>query len=167
MSSQIKHIRTYRSGKQTIAGSKIDSPAWYKHLYKDNQGIFYRGISNGKGLGIGMLGDGIYLTWSRKMAQAFSTISEEENRGKPELETYKVAPNLKLLDWQSNEMWRIRKKLGAMSPWETVTDRIFIRFLTYEVKKLGYDGVISDNLAEGMVIFDARNVNIIKKEAVI
>ena len=45
----------------------------WDYMYKKNKAVFYRGeSSSGKGMGFGMLGLGIYLTWSESMAQKFA-----------------------------------------------------------------------------------------------
>ena len=45
----------------------------WDYMYKKNKAVFYRGESStGKGMGFGMLGLGIYLTWSDSMAQKFA-----------------------------------------------------------------------------------------------
>ena len=51
----------------------ITEASLWDYLYKKNKAVFYRGqASSGKGMGIGMLGLGIYLTWNESMAQAFA-----------------------------------------------------------------------------------------------
>ena len=48
-------------------------------MYKKNNAVFYRGESSAeKGMGFGMLGLGIYLTWSDSMAQKFA---DKQTRG--------------------------------------------------------------------------------------
>ena len=58
-----------------------------------NSGIFYRGTAGeGKGTGLGALGNGVYLTWTEGMAKAFA------DRVGGEVKKYKVKPGLKMAD---------------------------------------------------------------------
>lgn len=142
-----------------------DKAKFYAPLYKKNNGIFYRGVSNNKGVGASVLGDGKYVTWDKGMAEAFAKISHEENKGEAIVESYKLDKDLKLLDAQSKTMGDIRKNLGV-SPYDKVSDPMFARILTHDIKEKGYDGVISDDKADGVVIFDKTKMRKIKEEKV-
>ena len=41
-------------------------------------------------------------------------------------------------------------------------DPMFAKAITYEMKKMGYDGVVSDDRIEGLVIFDDKKVKKVK-----
>jgi len=129
-----------------------DQAVFYDSLWDNNKGIFYRGTANGKGLGVGVLGHGTYVTWKKGMAEAFAEISAQQTKGTPRVEEIKLSKDLKLLDAQSKTMFDIKKKLGV-SPFEKVGDPFFARVLTEEIRKLGFDGVISDKVADGIVVF--------------
>jgi len=47
-------------------------------------------------------------------------------------------------------------------PWEWSRNKQFSMFLTGELKQLGFDGAYSDNPAEGIVVFDQKNVKLVK-----
>ena len=129
----------------------------WDYMYKKNKSIFYRGqASSGKGMGIGMLGLGIYLTWSETMAQSFA---KKQSRGV--VQTFKVKRGLKMADNTSNDFAKAMANLGR-KPWEWSHSKEFSGFLTGELKQLGYDGAYSDNPAEGIVVFDKKNVKEIK-----
>ena len=129
----------------------------WDYMYKTNKGIFYRGqSSSGKGMGIGMLGLGIYLTWSESMAKAFA---KQQSHGI--VETYEVKKRLKLADNTSNDFAKAKKNMG-LKPWEWSQSKEFSSILTMELKQMKYDGAYSDNPAEGIVIFDKKNVKEIK-----
>ena len=129
----------------------------WDYFYKTNKGIFYRGQSStGKGMGIGMLGLGIYLTWDESMAQSFA---DRQTRGV--LKTYSVKKNLKMVDNTSKDFATAMANLGR-KPWEWSHSKEFSGFLTGELKQMKYDGAYSDNPAEGIVIFDKKNVKEIK-----
>ena len=126
-------------------------------MYKKNKAIFYRGqSSSGKGMGFGMLGLGIYLTWSESMAQKFA---DKQSGGI--VQTYKVKKNLKMADNTSKDFAKAMAALGR-KPWEWSHSKEFSGFLTGELKQLGYDGAYSDNPAEGVVVFDKKNVKEIR-----
>ena len=56
----------------------VEASLW-DYMYKKNKAVFYRGQSStGKGMGFGMLGLGVYLTWSESMAQQFA---KKQTRG--------------------------------------------------------------------------------------
>ena len=126
-------------------------------MYRKNKAIFYRGqSSSGKGMGIGMLGLGIYLTWSDSMAQKFA-----DKQTKGVVQSFKVKRGLKMADNTSKDFAKAMANLGR-KPWEWSHSKEFSGFLTGELKQLGYDGAYSDNPAEGIVIFDKKNVKEIK-----
>ena len=129
----------------------------WDYFYKTNKGVFYRGQSStGKGMGIGMLGLGIYLTWDESMAQSFA---DRQTRGV--LKTYSVKKNLKMVDNTSKDFVQAKKNMG-LKPWEWSQSKEFSMVLTSELKQMKYDGAYSDNPAEGIVIFDKKNVKEIK-----
>ena len=126
-------------------------------MYKKNKAVFYRGeSSSGKGTGYGMLGLGVYLTWSESMAQKFA---DKQTRGV--VQSFKVKKGLKMADNTSKDFAIAMKNLGR-KPWEWSREKQFSQFLTGELKQMGYDGAYSDNPAEGIVIFDKKNVKEIK-----
>ena len=142
-------MKTY---KQFIAEGSL-----WDYMYKKNKSIFYRGQSStGKGMGIGMLGLGIYLTWSESMAQQFA---KKQTRGV--VQSFKVKRGLKMADNTSKDFAIAMKNLGR-KPWEWSREKQFSQFLTGELKQLGYDGAYSDNPAEGVVVFDKKNVKEVK-----
>ena len=135
----------------------ITEASLWDYMYKKNKGVFYRGqSSSGKGMGFGMLGLGIYLTWDESMAQAFAG-----KQTKGVVQTFKVKKGLKMADNTSNDFVQAMKNLGR-KPWEWSHSKEFSGFLTGELKQMGYDGAYSDNPAEGVVIFDKKNVREIR-----
>jgi len=147
--------------KTRFKSSLKDKARFYEPLYKKNKGVFYRGVSGDKGVGVAALGEGKYVTWDREMAEAFAKISKEEHGGTPTVEAYKVDKDLILLDAQSKTMVDIKKSLGVKS-YDKISDPMFAKALTYEIKEKGYDGVISDDKADGIVIFDDTKLHKIK-----
>ena len=135
----------------------LQEASLWDYMYKKNKAIFYRGqASSGKGMGIGMLGLGIYLTWSESMAKAFA---KKQSQGI--VQTYEVKKRLKLADNTSNDFAKAKKNMG-LKPWEWSQSKEFSSILTMELKQMKYDGAYSDNPAEGIVIFDKKNVKEIK-----
>ena len=135
----------------------ITEASLWDYLYKKNKAVFYRGqASSGKGMGIGMLGLGIYLTWNESMAQAFAG-----KQTKGVVQTFQGKKGLKMADNTSNDFVQAMKNLGR-KPWEWSHSKEFYGFLTGDLKQMGYDGAYSDNPAEGVVIFDKKNVKEIK-----
>ena len=133
---------------------------WFRGVHSRNKGLFYRGARGtgpNDGSGLGALGNGVYLTWSKPMAEFFA------QRSGGQVYTYKVPSNLKLLDAQSEEMADIKATFG-FAPHEYSNDPGYSRAITREVKALGYDGVISDNQADGLVVFNPREVKIVEDE---
>ena len=141
---------------ENVSESEAD---FYQHLYKQEDGQFYRGEGKGgKGLGLGALGKGIYLTWTESAANAFSIHHGADG----EIVKYKVKPGLKIADYQSKEVSDIKAKMG-FQPWEYSGDQMYSAILTMDLKEAGYDGVVSDKAVEGLVIFDASNVTRIEE----
>ena len=126
-------------------------------MYKKNKAVFYRGqASSGKGMGIGMLGLGVYLTWSESMAQSFA-----KKQTKGVVQTFKVKRGLKMADNAGKDFATAMANLGR-KPWEWSHSKEFSGFLTGELKGMGYDGAYSDNPAEGVVVYDKKNVKLVK-----
>ena len=103
-------------------------------------------------MGFGMLGLGIYLTWSDSMAQKFA---DKQTRGV--VQTFKVKRGLKMADNTSKDFATAMAALGR-KPWEWSRSKEFSTFLSVELMQMGYDGAYSDNPAEGVVVFDKKNV---------
>jgi uncharacterized membrane protein (UPF0127 family)/shikimate kinase len=142
--------------EETLDEALAGEAVWYANLHRQQKGIFYRGakaVGRDKGLGWGALGKGLYLTWQKGMAKFFA------DRGNGEVFTYKVAPRLKILDYSSKEMAEIKEQMG-FKPWEYSDDPMYANVITNAVKKLGYDGVVSDNPAEGLVLFDGKKAEL-------
>jgi hypothetical protein len=145
---KMKHYsrRSDRERRAMFARMK-DTAKFWPSLYKKNKGRFYRGTSGGKSQGFGALGAGLYVTWEKGIAKAF---------GK-DVATYELPKDLKLLDAQSKTFIDLKAKMG-FKPWEYSDDPTYARALKMMVEKKGYDGVISDELAEGLVVFDDKKV---------
>ena len=142
-------MKTY---KQFIAEGSL-----WDYMYKKNKSVFYRGqSSSGKGMGIGMLGLGVYLTWSESMAQKFA-----DKQTKGVVQSFKVKRGLKMADNTSKDFAKAMAALGR-KPWEWSHSKEFSGFLTGELKQLGYDGAYCDNPAEGVVIFDKKKIKEVK-----
>ena len=150
-------MKTYKQFLYENFPRQLLEASLWDYMYKKNKAIFYRGqSSSGKGMGIGMLGLGIYLTWSESMAQSFA---KKQSRGV--VQTFKVKRGLKMADNTSNDFAKAMANLGR-KPWEWSQSKEFSGFLTGELKQMGYDGAYSDNPAEGIVIFDKKNAKEIK-----
>ena len=137
------------------------SPNWYKGLYKHQKGIFYRGEdpkTRKSGAGLGALGTGIYLTWERDTALAYANLSRAGTMAGVVVE-FKVPANLKLADSKGEDFLSVLEKMGITG---YSADPMFAKALTFELKKMGYDGVVSDDKIEGLVIFEPRKVKKIK-----
>jgi len=152
LASKERHVASVRVGG-------LDGEAkFYRGLHRRNKGIFYRGArgtGKGQGSGVGALGEGLYVTWDRYMAEAFATMSGGE------VFEYELPANLKLLDAQSPVMGGIREEMG-FKPWEYSDDPMFARIVTIEAKQRGFDGVIGDQVAEGICVFDPRKAKLVK-----
>ena len=46
----------------------------------------------------------------------------------------------------------------GFEPWEYSNDPMFAGMMTMMAKEKGYDGVVSDKEADGIVIFDTANI---------
>ena len=137
----------------------MSEAAFYPPMHSRNQGIFYRGargIGAKQGSSLGALGRGIYLSWDKGMAGAFARMVDGQ------VYAYRVAPGLKLLDAQSDEMAEIKASMG-FAPHEYSDDPMYTTVITNGVKALGYDGVISDKLAEGLVLFDPTQAQLMEE----
>jgi hypothetical protein len=134
--------------------SRIVENQLWDNLMDRNDGVFYRGqrsSGRGGGTGLGALGNGVYLTWSSSMADFFA----KEVDG--EVKEYRVKPGLKMADSAGADFGEIKQSMG-FQPWEYSDDPMFGGMLTMGLKDKGYDGAVSDNQAEGIVIFDPKNV---------
>ena len=135
----------------------VKSPNWYKSLYRKQKGIFYRGEdpkTRKSGAGLGALGTGIYLTWEESIAKAYANLGS-----KGVVVEFKVPANLKLADSKGEDFLSVLEKMGITG---YSADPMFAKALTFELKKMGYDGVVSDDKIEGLVIFEPRKVKKIK-----
>ena len=129
----------------------LENQLW-DNLMTKNKGVFYRGTAGeGKGTGLGALGNGVYLTWTEGMAKAFA-----QHVGGV-VKKFKVKPGLKMADAQGPEIIAIKKNMGFES-WEFPNDPMFGAMMTMELKDKGYDGAVSDKPADGIVIFDPNNI---------
>ena len=123
-------------------------------MYKKYNGTFYRGVSSkGSGVGLGALGIGIYVTWTESMAKTFAKHHGIDG----EVKKFQVKRGLKLVDVQDQDFAEVKKKMG-FEPWEYSDTFGYASSLTKELKKLEYDGVVSDKVVEGILIFDKKNV---------
>jgi hypothetical protein len=134
---------------------------FYRPINIKNKGVFYRGTAKGRGVGTGALGKGVYITWDKGAAEAFSRISAQKNKydlSSAKVTKYKLPKDLKLLDANSKTMQNIKVKLGV-APRDKVGDPIFATALRREILKKGkYDGVISDDKYDGIVIFNEEKL---------
>ena len=131
---------------------------WFKGLHAGNGGRFYRGARGtgaGCGSGLGALGRGIYLTWDEGMAEWFA------ERSGGTVYTYEIDAGLNLLDSKSAVMAEI-KAIYGLALHEYCDHPGYSDAITREVKARGYEGVISDNVAEGLVIFDASQARLLE-----
>ena len=127
-------------------------------MYKKYKGTFYRGVSSkGIGVGLGALGMGVYVTWTESMAKTFA---KQHGIG-GEVKRFQVKRGLKMVDVQDQDFADVKKKMG-FEPWEYSDTMGYSMSLTKELKKLKYDGVVSDKEVEGILIFDKKNVTEIK-----
>lgn len=154
----VSHAREVERGDQMryVTGS---TATFYRPLHSRSKGLFYRGARRagaGGGSDLGALGKGLYVTWSIPMAEFFAS------RSGGQVYVYKLPSNLKLLDAQSDEMAGIKAEMGL--PLEGYSDNpMYAPLLTTLVQELGkgYDGVISDNMADGLVLFDPRKAKLL------
>ena len=131
----------------------------WNYLYSKHKGIFYRGEkkSGRTGVGFGAMGNGIYLTWDEGIAKAYASHAGSS----ASVNKYQVKRGLKIADVMGKEVIAVKEKLG-FGPTEYSNDKFFNNALTFELKKQRFDGVVSDDVAEGIVIFDKKNVKTVK-----
>jgi len=140
----------------------LKEASMWDFLYRKNKGVFYRGIGRGgKGTGLGALGKGVYLTWTESMAKAYA----KRIGGKGEVKRYQVKRGLKIVDVETNKDFASIKSAMGMGVKDYSGDPMFAGMLTMELKRKGYDGVVSDDVAIGIVIFDEKNVEEVTKDA--
>ena len=140
----------------------LKEASMWDSMYRKNKGIFYRGIGRGgKGTGLGALGKGIYLTWTESMAKAYA----KRLGGKGEVKKYQVKRGLKIADAETNKDFANIKSAMGMGVSDYSGDPMFAGMLTMELKRKGYDGVVSDDVAIGIVIFDEKNVEGVMQDA--
>jgi len=140
----------------------LKEASMWDSMYRKNKGIFYRGIGRGgKSTGLGALGKGVYLTWSEGMAKAYA----KRIGGKGEVKKYQVKRGLKIADAEDNKDFANIKSAMGMGVSDYSADPMFAGMLTMELKRKGYDGAVSDNVAIGIVIFDEKNVEEVTQDA--
>ena len=140
----------------------LKEASMWDSMYRKNKGIFYRGIGRGgKGTGLGALGKGIYLTWTESMAKAYA----KRLGGKGEVKKYQVKRGLKIVDAEEDKDFANIKTAMGMGVKDYSGDPMFASMLTMELKRKGYDGAVSDDVAIGIVIFDEKNVEEVTKDA--
>ena len=140
----------------------LKEASMWDFLYRKNDGVFYRGIGRGgKGTGLGALGKGVYLTWTESMAKAYA----KRIGGKGEVKRYQVKRGLKIADAEKNKDFANIKSAMGMGVKDYSGDPMFAGMLTMELKRKGYDGAVSDDVAIGIVIFDEKNVEEVTKDA--
>ena len=140
----------------------LKEASMWDFLYRKNKGMFYRGIGRGgKGTGLGALGKGVYLTWTESMAKAYA----KRIGGKGEVKRYQVKKGLKIVDAETNKDFASIKSAMGMGVKDYSSDPMFAGMLTMELKRKGYDGAVSDDVAIGIVIFDEKNVEEGTKDA--
>ena len=140
----------------------LKEASMWDFLYRKNKGVFYRGIGRGgKGTGLGALGKGVYLTWTESMAKAYA----KRIGGKGEVKRYQVKRGLKIADAEQNKDFASIKSAMGMGVKDYSYDPMFAGMLTMELKRKGYDGVVSDDVAIGIIIFDEKNVEEVMKDA--
>jgi len=140
----------------------LKEASMWDFLYRKNKGVFYRGIGRGgKGTGLGALGKGVYLTWTESMAKAYA----KRIGGKGEVKRYQVKRGLKIADAEQNKDFASIKSAMGMGVKDYSSDPMFAGMLTMELKRKGYDGAVSDDVAIGIVIFDEKNVEEVTKDA--
>ena len=132
-------------------------------IYKKNKGVFYRGVGrSGKGTGLGALGKGVYITWDRGMAQAYA---KRQGAG-GEVKEYQLKRGLKIVDaggmGQPDQDFIDAKAEMGFAPNQFSDDPMFAGALTMLLKKKKFDGAVSDDVAIGICIFDAKNLKEIK-----
>ena len=138
--------------------SEVKSASLWDFLYRKNKGVFWRGEGKGgKGTELGALGAGIYLTWSESMAGAFANRLGSGGTVKK----YQVKRGLKIADNRGDDFQNILTDMG-FGRGEYGGDKMFANLMKTKLSRLGYDGAVSDDVAEGIVIFDKKNVKLLK-----
>ena len=138
--------------------TEVKAASMYVSLYRKQKGIFYRGEGRGgKGTSLGALGAGIYLTWDEGMAKFFA----DRLGSGGTVKKYKVKSGLKIADIISQDVIDVKAKMG-FGPSEYGGDAMYANIMKMELSRLGYHGVMSDEVAEGIVIFDKKNVKEVK-----
>jgi len=123
------------------------------------EGNLYRGSTDTivGGSNLGVLGAGVYLTWQEDVALAFARLAADKYGGQPIVECYKIKQDLNLLSRDSQEWAQLMRSLG-FEPWDNVNSPQFSAHITNVLSEQGYDGVISHDPFDGLVIFDDGNV---------
>jgi len=112
---------------------------------------------------VGIIGAGIYLTWSESMADAFA---KRQGAGS-EVKKYKIKKNVKMVDAggfanSDQDFIDVKAMMGFEPHQNAGNDPMFAKMLTSMLKEKGYDGVVHDDVATGIVIFDKKNVKEVK-----
>ena len=94
------------------------------------------------------------------MAAAFA--SHHKQGGK--VIALKLKEGLKMLDSMSPLMLGWKEEMG-LGPFDYYGDPVYAKTVTSKAKRKGYDGIVSDSLAEGIVVFDPKNVKRVKDES--
>ena len=142
----------------------LSEATMWNFIYRKNKGIFYRGVGkDGKGTAIGALGQGIYLTWERGMAQAFA---DRQGSG-GEVKEYKLKRGLKIVDAggigkADQDFIDVKAEMGFAPHQHAGSDPMFAAMLAIGLKSRKYAGAVSDDVATGIVIFDKKNVTEVK-----
>ena len=137
-----------------------EAKTMWDFIYRKNKGIFYRGVGRGgKGTGVGVLGQGIYLTWERGMAQAFANRQGADGK----VEEYKIKRSVKIADAggigkPDQDFIDVKAEMGFAPHQHAGNDPMFAAMLAIGLKAYGYDGAVSDDVATGVVIFDKKNI---------
>jgi hypothetical protein len=133
----------------------LKEASMWDYIYKKNKGVFYRGVGRGgKGTGIGALGKGVYLTWTEGMASAFA---KRQGAGGV-VKKYKLKRGLKIVDVEADKDFADVKTEMGFGVKQFSDDPMFAGMLTMLLKDKGYDGVVSDDVATGICIFDEKNL---------
>lgn len=128
-------------------------------MFNPLQGDLYRGTTtaSGRGSDVGVLGAGVYLTWDRKVAKSFARLAADKRGGEPVVRAYQLVPDLRFMHRDSPEWEDVMASFG-FQPWDNVADHSFSAMLAHSIRDAGYDGVISSDPYDGLVIFDSQNV---------
>jgi hypothetical protein len=132
-----------------VGGRAAKTAALWTSMHARNGGIFYRGVgpnSMAKGHDLQALGAGLYVTWNEAQAEAFAGPGGTVLR-------YRLPADLVMMDDRGKDMAEIKASMG-FQPWEYAAGKMFARMLRMSARDRGYDGVVSDNPAMGIVVFD-------------